>query len=103
MVVSARRTGLSISKTVDELGFSHTTASRVYTERCEKHKKHLLIGSSTGGKTPCWQKVTCQTDRKTTIIKALLFTDTVRRTFISERTTHQKLEADVLQELIIVT
>ncbi len=38
MVVGARRTGLSISKTVDLLGFSHTTICRVYRERSEKEK-----------------------------------------------------------------
>ncbi len=32
MVVSARRARLSISKTADLLGFSHTTILRVYRE-----------------------------------------------------------------------
>ncbi len=36
MVVGARRDGLSISKTANLLGFSHTTISRVYRERSEK-------------------------------------------------------------------
>ncbi len=36
MVVGARRAGLSISKTADLLGFSHTTICRVYRERSEK-------------------------------------------------------------------
>ncbi len=38
MVVSARRTGLSISKTADLLRFSQTTISRVYREWSKKRK-----------------------------------------------------------------
>ncbi len=38
MVVGARRAGLSISKTVDLLEFSHTTISKVYREWSEKEK-----------------------------------------------------------------
>ncbi len=38
MVVGARRTGLSISKTADLLRFSQTTSSSVYREWSKKEK-----------------------------------------------------------------
>ena len=45
MVVGARRAGLSISQSAQLLGFSRTTISRVYKERCEKHP---VCGSPVG-------------------------------------------------------
>ncbi len=44
MVVGVRRTGLSISKTADLLGFSHTTISR-FTENDLKKRKYPVSGS----------------------------------------------------------
>ena len=38
MIFGARQGGLSISETADLHGFSHTTASRVCREWCEKQK-----------------------------------------------------------------
>ncbi len=44
MVVGARRAGLSISKTADLLGFSHTTISRVYREEKIYSEQQLCGG-----------------------------------------------------------
>ncbi len=44
MVVGARRSGLSISKTADLLGFSRTTISRVYRHGPKK-RKYPVSGS----------------------------------------------------------
>ncbi len=44
IVVGSRRAGLSISKTADLLGFSHTTISR-FTENGPKKRKYPVIGS----------------------------------------------------------
>ncbi len=52
MVVSARRAGLSISKTADLLVFSHTTISRVYRE-WSKNRKYPVSGRGVWTKMPC--------------------------------------------------
>ncbi len=45
MVVGVRRAGLSISKTADLLGFSHTTISIGFTENGPKKKQYPVNGS----------------------------------------------------------
>ncbi len=45
MVVGARWAGLSISKTADLLGFSHTTISLEFIENGPKKRKYPVRGS----------------------------------------------------------
>lgn len=45
MIVGARRAGCSISETVNRLGFSKTSVSRVYREWCQEHKTSSQRGS----------------------------------------------------------
>ncbi len=97
MVVGARRAGLSISKTADLLGFSHTTISRVYRELSEKNK----ISSerqSCGWK--CLVDVRGQRrmgrlvrdDRKATVTKITTRYNQGMLNIISERTTRRILK-----------
>ncbi len=51
----ARRTDLSISKTADLLGFSHTTISSVYREWSEK-EKNIQWAAVVWTKMPCWRQ-----------------------------------------------
>ncbi len=96
MVVGARRAGLSISKTADLLGFSHTTISRVYRERSEKEKissERQLYGQKcldVRGQRRMGRLV--RDDRKETLTQNNIHYNQVMQNTISERTTRRSLK-----------
>ncbi len=98
MVVGARRSGLSISKTADLLLFSYTTISRVYREWSKKEKissERQLSGRK------CLVDVRGQRrmdgrmvrdDRKTTVTQITTRYNQGMQNTISEHTTRQTLK-----------
>ncbi len=97
MVVGARRSGLSISKTADLLRFSRTTISRVYRERSEKEKissERQLCGwkclVDVRGQRRMGRLV--RDDRKTTVTQITTHYNQDMQNTISEHTTRRTLK-----------
>ncbi len=97
MVVGARRTGLSISKTADLLGFSHTTISRVYRERSKNEKissERQLCGwkclVDVRGQRRMVRLV--RDDRKATVTQIIPRYNQAMQNTISEHTTRRTLK-----------
>ncbi len=97
LVVGVRRTGLSISKTADLLGFLHITISRVYREWSEKEKissERQLCGRKclvdVRGQRRMGRLV--KDDRKATVTQINTRYNHGTQNTISERTTRQTLK-----------
>ncbi len=97
MVVGARRAGLSISKTADLMGFSHTTISRVYRELSEKEEissEQQLCGRKCHVDVRGQRRMSrlVRDDRKATVTQITTRYNQDMQNTISEHTTRQTLK-----------